>query len=61
MDEGLTPGPPIALAHTFRHGDLVRVTLLIERLGPDARRLFEATALAIGAVFTGYLAWWAVR
>ena len=51
----------LALAHTFRHGDFVRVTLLIERLGPEARRIFEATSLAIGAVFTGYLAWWAVR
>ncbi len=51
----------LALAHTFRHGDFVRVTLLIERLGPDPRRIFEATSLAIGTVFTGYLAWWAVR
>ena len=51
----------LALAHTFRHGDFVRVTLLIDRLGPEARRIFEATSLAIGTVFTGYLAWWAVR
>ena len=51
----------LALAHTFRHGDFVRVTLLIERLGPRARRAFEVLSLAIGTVFTGYLAWWAVR
>ena len=51
----------LALAHTFRHGDFVRVTLMIERLQGDARRIFETTALAIAAVFTGYLAFWAVR
>ena len=51
----------LALAHTFRHGDFVRVTLLIERLEPRARRAFEVLSLAIGTVFTGYLAWWAVR
>ena len=51
----------LALAHTFRHGDFVRVTLLIERLDPAARRIFEATALAIAAAFTAYLAWWSLR
>jgi len=51
----------LALAHSFRHGDFVRVTLLIERLGSGARRGLEVVALAIAAVFTGYLAWWAVR
>ncbi len=51
----------LALAHTFRHGDFVRVTLLIEHLGPRARRAFEVASLTIGAVFTGYLSYWAVR
>ena len=51
----------LALAHTFRHGDFVRVSLVIERLAPEARRIFETTALAIAAAFTGYLAFWAVR
>jgi TRAP-type C4-dicarboxylate transport system permease small subunit len=51
----------LAMAHTFRHGDFVRVTLLIEHLSPRVRVAFEATALAIAAVFSGYLAWWAVR
>ena len=51
----------LALAHTFRHGDFVRVTLVIERLDPVARRIFETTALAIAALFTGYLTYWAVR
>ena len=51
----------LAMAHTFRHGDFVRVSLLIENLSARARTVFESAALAIAAVFTGYLAWWAVR
>lgn len=51
----------LALAHTFRHGDFVRVSLLLEHLGVRTRTALEAAGLAIAAVFTGYLAWWAVR
>ena len=51
----------LAFAHTFRYGDFVRVTLLIEKLGPRGRRIQEAIALAIAAAFTGYLAFWAVK
>ena len=48
-----------AMAHAFKHGDFVRVTLLLEKLGPAARRRVEITCLAIGAVAVAYLAWWA--
>ena len=51
----------LAFAHTFRFGDFVRVTLLIERLGPRARRVQEIVALGFAAAFTGYLAYWAMR
>ena len=51
----------LAMAHSFRHGDFVRVTLLLEQLPPRVRRAFEMGCLVIGAVFTGYLAWWAMR
>lgn len=51
----------LAFAHTFRYGDFVRVTLLIDKLGPRARRWQEAGALGIAAAFTGYLAFWAVK
>src|SRR6188768_3884912 len=51
----------LAFAHTFRYGDFVRVTLLIDRLGPGARRIQEAVALAIASAFTGYLAFWSVK
>ena len=45
------------LAHTFKHGDFVRVELLLSRLAPGPRRQFELVTLAIAAVFIAYLAW----
>ena len=48
-----------AMAHAFKHGDFVRVTLLLEKVSPAAQRRFEMAALAIAAVAVGYLAWWA--
>ncbi len=45
-----------ALAHTFKHGDMVRVTLLLESLGPRARHATELVALLVGTAFTGYMA-----
>jgi len=50
-----------AMAHAFKHGDFVRVTLLLERLSPPRRRVLELAALFIGSVAVGYLAWWACR
>jgi TRAP-type C4-dicarboxylate transport system permease small subunit len=46
----------LAMAHTFRWGDFVRVTLLLDNLGPRVRHVFEAWSLAVAAVFVGYLA-----
>lgn len=45
------------LAHTFRHGDFVRVGLLLERFAAGPRRIMELIALSIATVFTAYLAW----
>lgn len=50
-----------AMAHAFKHGDFVRVTLLLEHLSGRSRRVLEITALLIGTVSVGYLAFWAVR
>jgi TRAP-type C4-dicarboxylate transport system permease small subunit len=50
----------LAMAHAFKHGDFVRVTLVRERLSPAAQRALELTALAIAAIGTAYLAYWAV-
>jgi TRAP-type C4-dicarboxylate transport system permease small subunit len=51
----------LAMAHAFKHGDFVRVTLLLEKLPSRAVRVLEVVSLSIAAVAIGYLAWWAVR
>ena len=51
----------LAMAHAFKHGDFVRVTLLLEKMPPTPRRLLEVVSLSIAAVAIGYLAFWAVR
>lgn len=45
-----------AMAHTFVHGDFVRVVLLLDHLSPRTRRVFEVMCLAIAAAFVGFLA-----
>ena len=51
----------MGMAHAFKHGDFVRVTLLLDRMPPGLRRGFEVFSLSVAAVAVGYLAWWAVR
>lgn len=46
-----------AMAHAFKHGDFVRVTLVLEKLPPRRCRQLELVALAIGTLCVGYLAW----
>ena len=50
----------LAMAHTFRRGDFVRVLLLLEKLDARRRRAFEIAALTIAAAFCAYLVWAAV-
>jgi TRAP-type C4-dicarboxylate transport system permease small subunit len=45
----------LALGHTFRRGELVRVGLLIDLMPPRARRITGIAALAITLVFGGYM------
>ena len=47
----------LALGHTFRKGELIRVGLWIERLGVAARRRAEIVALSAAALCTGYMTW----
>ena len=49
------------MAHAFKHGDFVRVTLLSEKCSPAVQRKLEIGALAIALVAVGYLAFWANR
>lgn len=51
----------LAMSHAFKHGDFVRVTLLLERMSAPVRQRFEAGCLAIGTVAIAYLAYWATR
>lgn len=51
----------LGMAYSFRNGDFVRVTLLLESLPPRARRWFEMSSLAIAAVAIAYLGYWAAR
>jgi TRAP-type C4-dicarboxylate transport system permease small subunit len=47
----------LALGHTFRHGELVRVGVLLERLGPPGRRRMELFSLGIATLFVAYMLW----
>ncbi len=49
----------LTMAHAFKHGDFVRVTLVLEKLSPAVRRRYELASLTIATVAIGYLAWWA--
>jgi TRAP-type C4-dicarboxylate transport system permease small subunit len=51
----------LAMAHAFKNGDFVRVTLLLERLGTRARAALEIASLTVAAAAIGYLAFWAAR
>ena len=47
----------LALAYTFRHGELVRVGILIDRLPAAARRRAEFVALGLAVLVAGYILW----
>lgn len=47
-----------ALAATFRRGELIRVGMGIERLGPRGRRLAEALVLVLAACVMAYVTRW---
>jgi TRAP-type C4-dicarboxylate transport system permease small subunit len=51
----------LGLAHTFRHGEMIRVGLLIDRIEGRARWAIEMICLVIGIGFIGFFAWHAVR
>lgn len=49
----------LPMAHAFKHGDFVRVTFVLDKLGPRSQRLLEVVALTVACFAIGYLAWWA--
>jgi TRAP-type C4-dicarboxylate transport system permease small subunit len=51
----------LALAHTLKRGEHIRVSLLLERFGGRLKRPLEIWSHAAGAFFSGALAWFSVR
>lgn len=51
----------MALPYTFKAGEHIRVTLVIERLTGGVHRGIELACLALGVALTGLLAWACVR
>jgi TRAP-type C4-dicarboxylate transport system permease small subunit len=47
----------LALGHTFRHGELVRVGLWIDMLGARARWYAELFSLTLTTAFLAYMLW----
>lgn len=50
-----------ALAATFKRGELIRVGMVIEKLGPAARRATEAAVLALAALVVGTIVAWTAQ
>jgi TRAP-type C4-dicarboxylate transport system permease small subunit len=51
----------LALGHTFRRGELVRVGIVIDHLPPRVRRPVGIAALAITVAFAGYMVYAVAR
>jgi TRAP-type C4-dicarboxylate transport system permease small subunit len=51
----------MALAHTLRRGEHIRVTLLLQALPPRARTALERVALAAAMLMAGLLAFFSAR
>ena len=51
----------LALAHTLKRGEHIRVTLILEHLGPKARRALELWALGVATLLAALFAFYSVR
>jgi TRAP-type C4-dicarboxylate transport system permease small subunit len=51
----------LGLAHTFRHGEMIRVGLLIDKLSGRTRHWVEIVCLIIGIGFIGFFALYACQ
>ena len=51
----------LGMAYSFRNGDFVRVTLVLEAVSPKARQMLEVISLLVAAVAIAYLGYWAAR
>jgi TRAP-type C4-dicarboxylate transport system permease small subunit len=51
----------LALAHTLKRGEHIRVTLVLEHLGARPRHAFELWSLGIASLLAAAFAWYSVR
>jgi TRAP-type C4-dicarboxylate transport system permease small subunit len=51
----------LALAHTLKRGEHIRVTLVLEHLGARPRHGFELWSLGIASLLAAAFAWYSVR
>jgi len=51
----------LALAHTLKRGEHIRVTLILEHVGPGAQRVLELWALGVATVLAALFAYYSVR
>lgn len=51
----------LALAHTFKEGEMIRVGLLVDKLTGWKKRVAEILSLGIGLVILVYFAWFATK
>jgi TRAP-type C4-dicarboxylate transport system permease small subunit len=51
----------LALAHTLKRGEHIRVTLLLEHAGPSMRRRLQLWSLATASLLAGLSAFYSVR
>jgi TRAP-type C4-dicarboxylate transport system permease small subunit len=51
----------LALAHTLKKGEHIRVTLVLQAVGPRMRRVLEVLSLALAAVLAIAFAWYSAK
>ena len=51
----------LALAHTLKRGEHIRVTLILEHTGPRTQRLLELWALGVATLLSALFAYYSVR
>jgi len=51
----------LALAHTLKRGEHIRVTLILEHVGATGRRGLEIWALGAATLLAGLFAWYSAR
>jgi TRAP-type C4-dicarboxylate transport system permease small subunit len=51
----------LALAHTLKRGEHIRVSLVLEHVGPSAQRALELLSLALATLLAALFAYYSIR